>query len=320
MKAIRVKRYGDPEVMQLEEAPDLKPGPGEVLIQIEAAGVNPVDTYLRAGAQGYQPSLPYTPGLDGAGTVLAVAPAQNHHVVGSRVYVAGSLTGTYADRCLCKDHQVYALPESLTFAQGAAIGVPYATAYRALFQCAHAEPGDWVLVHGASGGVGIAAVQLAVAAGMRIVGTAGTPEGRDLVLQQGALAVFDHLANDYEKSLAEVTDGYGYDVILEMLANVNLSRDLSLLAQRARVVVIGNRGTIEINPRELMRRDAIVIGMSLVNANDADKRRIHAVLRAGFSNSSLRPVIQRELPLAEAARAHREVMDARSLGKIVLVP
>ncbi len=320
MKAIRVHQFGGPEVMRLEEVPDPKPGAGQVLVRIAAAGVNPVETYIRAGMYARKPALPYTPGSDGAGKVVAIGSGVAHLSAGDRVYISGSLSGSYAEQALCAANQVHRLPEKVTFQQGAAMGIPYGTAYRALFWRAHALPGETVLVHGASGGVGTAAVQIARAAGMLVIGTAGTEKGRKLVESEGAHHVLDHSAPDYLAQLATLTGGRGVDVILEMLANVNLGKDLGVLAMRGRVVVIGSRGNIEINPRDTRARDADIRGMSLMNATEAELSSIHAALGAGLENGTLRPVVGQEIPLAEAARAHQAVMAPGAYGKIVLVP
>src|SRR5512138_1775996 len=172
MKAIRVHAFGPPEVMQLAELPDPTPAHDQVIVMLHAIGVNPVDTYIRSGQYRPDLELPYTPGLDGAGIVSAVGPGVKHRQVGQRVYVSWSLSGTYAEQVLCKEFQTHPLPEGITFAQGAAIGVPYGAAFRALFQRGGAMAGETLLVHGASGGVGIAAVQLARAAGLWVIGTA----------------------------------------------------------------------------------------------------------------------------------------------------
>jgi NADPH2:quinone reductase len=177
-----------------------------------------------------------------------------------------------------------------------------------------------VLVHGASGGVGTAAVQLAVAAGLRVAGTAGTDEGLRLAEGQGAHFVANHRESGYEDSLRDFTGGRGFDIILEMLANVNLDRDLDLVARSGRVVVVGNRGRTEIDPRKAMLRDAAVLGMTLLNVSPEDYRAIHAALAEGLAAGQLRPVVGKELPLAEAARAHREVLEPGAHGKIVLIP
>jgi NADPH2:quinone reductase len=198
--------------------------------------------------------------------------------------------------------------------------VVYATAARALHQKARALPGETILVHGASGGVGLAAVQLARAHGMRIIGTAGSERGRQLVKEQGAHLVLDHTAPDYLKGLTDVTDGKGADVILEMLANVNLAKDLTVVAKFGRIVVIGNRGTIEINPRDAMGRDATVMGIVLFNASERELNSLHAAIAAGLSTGVLRPVVGREYPLREAAKAHVQVLAPGAYGKIVLIP
>ncbi len=318
MKAIRVQEFGAPEVMRLEDVDIPLAGARQVVVRVAAAGVNPVEAYIRSGLYPRKPELPYTPGTDGAGIVEAIGAEVKRVRVGARVYVAGSLSGTYAERALCLETQVYALPDALSFAQGAAVGVPYATAYRALFDRAQAQPGETVFIHGASGGVGVAALQLARAMGLRVIGTGGTDEGRKLVTEQGAHHVLDHKSENYLQEVISLTDGRGADVIIEMLANVNLNSDLSVLAMRGRVVVVGSRGPVEIDPRQTMGRDASIHGMSLNNAGEADLSRIHAALVAGLENGTLRPVVGRELPLAAAARAHEQVMAAGAYGKIVL--
>jgi NADPH2:quinone reductase len=318
VKAIRVHEFGGPEKLLLEDVAELNPGAGEVMIEIHAAGVNPVDTYIRSGLYARKPQLPYTPGHDGAGVVIKVGEGVRKLKAGDRVYVAGSLTGTYAEQALCRESQVHPLPKNVTYAQGASLGVPYGTAYRALFQKANALPGETVLVHGASGGVGIATVQLARAAGLTVIGTAGTDPGLQLVQENGAHHVLDHGAATPEK-IHGIT-GQGIDIVVEMLANKNLSKDLSMLSMRGRVVVVGNRGTIEINPRDAMARDAAIIGMLLFNATEQELATIHAAIRAGLKNGVIRPVIREEIPLADAQRAHETVMSPGSHGKIVLVP
>lgn len=320
MKAIRVHEFGGPEVVRLEDVPDPKPGHGEVVVKMYAAGVNPVETYIRSGMYARKPQLPYTPGSDGAGTVEAIGDGVAQFKPGDRVYTAGSISGTYAQLALCAESQVHSLPEKTSFSQGAALGIPYGTAYRGLFQRAQAVPGETVFVHGATGGVGIAAVQLARAAGMKVIGTGGTEKGRALVAREGAHNVLDHTAPGYLDQLMGLTAGRGVDVILEMLANVNLGKDLGVLAMRGRVVVIGSRGAVEINPRDTMSRDADIRGMTLFNTSETEMASIHAALFAGLENGTLRPVIRQELPLAETPRAHQLVMSPGAYGKIVLIP
>ena len=318
MNAIRVHEFGGPEVLRLEEVPTPKPGRGEVVVRMHAVGINPVETYIRAGTYARLPELPYTPGNDGAGVIEQVGPDVNEFNRGDRVYTAGSISGTYAEFALCKTDQLHRLPTNVSFAQGAAIGTPYATAYRGLFQRGEAKPGEAVLVHGASGGVGTAALQLARARGLRVFGTAGTDQGMKLAREQGAHEVFDHRAPDHFEQIMKATAGRGIDVIMELLANVNLGRDLTILAKGGRVVVIGSRGRVEIDPRDTMQRDADVRGMVLPNTPPAELASIHAALVAGLENGTLRPVIGKEFPLAQAAEAHRAVMEPGATGKIVL--
>ncbi len=320
MKAIRVHGFGGPEVLRLEEVPTPQPGPGEVLVRMHAIGVNPVETYIRAGKYARLPALPYTPGNDGAGVVEQIGDSVTRFKPGDRVYTAGSISGTYAEFALCKTEQVHQLPANASFAQGAAMGTPYATAYRGLFQRADAKPGETVLVHGASGGVGTAAVQLARACGLRVFGTAGSDQGRKLAREQGAHEVFDHRAPDQFEQIMKATDGRGVDVIVELLANVNLAKDLTILAKSGRVAIIGSRGRVEIDPRDAMQRDADLRGMVLPNTPPAEMASIHAALVAGLEKGTLRPVIGKEFPLAEAAEAHRAVMESGAFGKIVLLP
>ena len=324
MKAILVREFGGPDVLHLEDVPDPKPGPSEVVVRIRAAGVNPVDTYIRSGTYARKPPLPYIPGSDGAGEIESVGAEVTNVSAGDRVYIAGygnkpSGAGTYAERAVCATSQTYPLPSRVSFAQGAALGVPYGTAYRALFQRAAAQPGETVLVHGATGGVGVAAVQLARAHGLRVIGTGSTDRGLALVREQGADVVVNHSASNHVDEILRATGGRGVDVVVEMAAHINLDKDLSLLAPRGRVVVVGNRGRVEIDARQAMGRDAAILGMTFFNATDADVASIHAALGAGLANGTLTPVIGREFPLAEAAHAHAAVMESGALGKIVLL-
>lgn len=320
MKAIRVSETGGPDVLRLLEVPDPQPGPGQVLVRVHSIGVNPVETYIRSGNYPRKPSLPYTPGTDAAGVIEAVGPGSYRLKVGQRVYTSGTITGTYAEKTVCLESHVHPLPDNVPYHQAAALGIPYGTAYRAIFQRARALPGEWIFIHGASGGVGIAAVQLARAAGLKVIGTAGTERGRESVLQQGGHFVLDHATPDYLEQARMITGGRGMDIILEMLANMNLGKDLPLLSRSGRVVIIGCRGTAEINPRDLMSRDADILGMTLFNASEMDMSGIHAALTAGLENGSVKPIIGQEMPLVDAPKAHMAVMAPGALGKIVLVP
>ncbi|HET8826096.1 MAG TPA: NADPH:quinone reductase, partial [Terriglobales bacterium] len=213
MKAIRVQQFGGPEVLKIENVPDLQPAAGQVLVKVHAVGVNPFETYQRTGTYAIKPQLPYTPGADAAGTVVSVGSGVQRLRAGDRVYVAGNVTGSYAEQVACLESQAHPLPNNVSFQQGAAMGVPFGTAYRALFQKAHCLPNESILVHGASGGVGIAAVQLARAHGMTVIGTAGTEEGRALVRKNGAHHVLDHTKGSGVDEVKKITNGRGANVI-----------------------------------------------------------------------------------------------------------
>jgi len=320
MKAILVREFGGPGVLKLEEVPIPKPARGQVLVRVGAAGVNPYDTYMRNGTYARKPALPYTPGSDAAGIVEAVGEGVTSVKPGDTVYTADTLTGAYAEQTLTLESQVHPLPGNVTHPQGAGIWVPYGTAFHALRHAAKARAGETVLVHGASGGVGIAAVQFARAMGMTVLGTAGSAKGLELAKREGANHVFDHTKQGYQEDILKRTAGRGVDVILEMLANQNLGQDLKLLAQSGRAVVIGSRGDVTVTPRDLMARRASVHGVMLWSISEAEAKEIHAAIHAGLDNGTLRPVVGKELPLAEAARAHKEVMEPGAFGKIVLVP
>jgi NADPH2:quinone reductase len=320
MRAIRVEQFGEPDVMKLADVPDPVAGPGEVTVRLHAAGVNPVEAYIRTGHYARLPQLPYTPGSDGAGIITALGEGVTTRSVGDRVYVAafGIGHGTYAEQMVCPAHSVHALPAHTTFAQGAALGVPAATAYRALVLRAHVKAGETVLVHGASGAVGNCAVQLARARGLTVIGTAGSDAGLEAVRRAGAAYAFNHHDQGYAKHIVETTGGKGVDVVLEMLANVNLDQDLGLLAVKGRVVVVGSRGRIEIDPRQMMSKESTVLGTTLWVMTPDEYRETHAGLEGALASRALEPLVGRELPLARAAEAHRVILQDRAVGKIVL--
>jgi NADPH2:quinone reductase len=314
-KVVRVHDFGGPEVMRVEDVQLEAPGPGQVHVRLRAAGVNPVDRSVRLGGFA-RPPLPYVPGQDGAGEVVAVGEGVQRVGPGQRVYVAGA--PTYAEEAVVPEGAVWPLPDGISFEEGAAIGVPYVTAYRALHHASAAQPGDWVLVHGGSGGVGTAALQLGRAAGFRMVGTSSTEQGRRHVLAQGAEAAYGH---DDTSELLAVTSGAGYRVILELHANTQtLSTALELLATGGEIVVIGNAGPAEIAPGALMAKAATLRGITGRTLTASEQARIHTALGALLALGVLRPVVGQKFPLAEAGRAQEELARGGVVGKIVLVP
>jgi NADPH2:quinone reductase len=323
-RAVVVTEFGKSAAMRVDSVQVRRPGPNEVLVRVRAAGVNPVDAYIAAGDYARKPALPYTPGWDGAGDVEGVGSDVTDLRPGDRVWIAGDNVspnpGTFADYAICVRGQVHRLAARISHAQGAALGVPYATAYRALFNRADARPGEIALVHGATGGVGLAAVQLAVAHGLKVIASGGSERGLELVRSQGAHAIVNHKTPGYLEEVTRATDGHGVDVVLEMAAHVNLDRDLGVLAHGGRIVVIGNRGRVEIDARQAMVRDAAILGMLLFNTPPAELDSIHEAITAGLENGTLGPVVGREFALDNAQAALDAILEPGALGKIVVVP
>ena len=320
MKAIRVHEFGGPEQLKLDEIPTPKPAAGQVLVKVHAAGVNPYDTYMRAGTYPVKPQLPYTPGSDAAGVIESVGEGVTKVKPGDRVYTARTLSGAYAEYALALESQVHSLPTNITFAQGSGIYVPYGTAYFALHNSADARASETVLIHGASGGVGTAAIQIARSMGLTVFGTAGAAKGLELVRKEGAHQAFDHKKPGYTDEIMKATAGRGVDIVLEMLANVNLSADMKLLATNGRVIVIGNRGEVTINARDIMGKRGSIRAFTLWVVTDAEAADIFAALNAGLENGTLRPVVGKELPLKDAAQAHVDILAPGAHGKIALIP
>ena len=320
MRAIVVHEYGEPEVMKVEKVPKPEPQGAQVLVKVEAAGVNPVDTYLRTGIHAHAPKLPYTPGKDAAGVVEAVGPEAAKFKPGDRVYTADSLTGTYSEYTLCSESQLGLLPDKVSFEEGAGIWTPYATSYRALFQKAVVKQGEKVLIHGASGGVGTAAVQWAKRAGAIVIGTASSNEGKQLIQDNGADAVFDHTDEDHFDEIRQFADGTGVDVIIEMLANVNLERNFECLGMFGRIVVVGNRGSLQFTPRLAMTKDATIYGMSLFNSSQEARSEIHQAIYDALRAREIEPFVGRVFALADAPAAHHEIIESKALGKIIIKP
>ena len=320
MKAIIVSSFGDEEVLKYQETETPTPAAGEVRVKIKAAGVNPVETYIRSGHYTALPALPYTPGNDGSGIVDAVGDGVEHLKKGDRVFVAAALarrnTGTYAEYTVCDADAVRYLPQNLSFSEGAALGTPGLAATYALYSKAKIKPGETVFIHGASGGVGSLAVQLARRTGTFVMGTAGDPEGMTLIEKLGAHRAFNHRSPGYLEAVKQETGEHGPDVIIEMVANINLMKDMELLAKYGRVVIVGNHGTLEFAPRSAMTKDAVVMGMNIGNMPQEDYIANMYTLSAAME-TGLHTIIGKELPLCQAEQAHRDVGEGKG-GKVVL--
>jgi NADPH2:quinone reductase len=316
MKAMQMKDYGPASDLTLTDANKPSINEDQMLVQVGAAGVNPVDTYIRSGTNNYKTTFPHTPGSDGAGTIVELGKNVTEFEVGQRVYFSRNLGGSSAEFTVCATTHTYPLADALSFEEGACLGVPYTTAHRALFGRANAKAGDKVLVHGATGAVGIATVQLALAAGMDVVASAGTAAGADLLRQQGVTTVIMH--NEADHLAPFQTLASGFDIVIEMLANHNLDQDLKALAFGGCVAVIGNRGTVEINPRDLMARDASVVGVALANVQPKELALIAKSLRPLFEKGVLKPVVRHSYALTELAQAHEDVLKSGALGNLVI--
>jgi NADPH2:quinone reductase len=321
MKAIRVHTFGGPEVLTLEDQVAVPPvKENQVLVRVTYSGVNPVETYIREGLYSRLPDLPYIPGSDAAGYVHEVGSAVKHLKVGDRVFVAGtsSNSGSYAQFVVSDDTYVFPLHDRLTMQQGASLGVPFFTAYKALILRAQTRPGEVVLIHGASGAVGTAAVQIARALGATVVGTAGTKEGMDVVSRCGAHHVFNHNHKSYEKKMLEHL-GTGFDVIIEHLANINLGHDLQMLKNGARVMIVGCRGTASINPRHLMLPEASIRGVALGTSTREEWMEMGAAIVAGIEAGWVNPVINQVYNMEDVQQVHHDIIHSKGAkGKRVL--
>jgi NADPH2:quinone reductase len=279
---------------------------------------------MRSGTYRIQPPLPCIPGGDVAGDVLAVGADVEGFAIGDRVFAGAAFgmdfTGCYAEQVRRPAQHVHHIPERLSYEAATTFGVSYPTAHYALFARGGAQAGETVFIHGASGSVGTSAIQLAKRAGLRVIGSAGSQAGCDLVLAEGADVAVDHSRPGYMDEVAAATQGRGAELILEMLANVNLAADMEIAAQNGRIMVIGNRGEIQINPRMAMMRELDIRGIMLWNASEAQIGASFADILVAAEAGEIAPKLGPRLPLAEAAQAHELVLGNGNAGKVVLVP
>ncbi len=308
MKSIQVTQFGGPEKLVFTDVKDVVAEKGEVCVRLYAAGVNPSDTYTLSGTYAFSiPQLPYTPGLDRVqGIVEAIGEEVTNVRVGDRVFIASLMgsksTGTFAKKVVCDASLVHPLPSHVSFEQGAALGVPALTAYRALFQRACLKPGQTVFIHGASGGVGLQVVQMAKSHGAKVIGTQASQRGKKMVRQAGADYVIDHVTEATVEDVLALMDGNGPDVIIEFLANKNLETDLKLIAPFGKIVIVGNRGSIDINPRLAMQKECDILATALWNApKDEYEQSIHGVIGM-LTSGALRPIIGTTLPLKQVSQ------------------
>lgn len=322
VKTIRINQFGTSENLVVEQAELHTPAENEVLINLYAAGVNPSDVYTSTGTYAIKPNLPYTPGLDGAGIVEKIGEHVTNVKVGDRVFIASlpnaKATGTLAQQIVCEGRFVHPIPQHISFEQGAALGVPALTAYRAVVGRANVQSGQTVFIHGASGAVGLQAVQIAKALGAKVIGTASRDSGKQLVKEAGADVVLDHIKEETMNAVLEANDGKGPDVIIEFLANENLQTDLQMIAKHGVIVIVGNRGEIGINPRLIMQKECDVRGMVLFNVSAEEHQElIHGVAKL-LESEQLKPVVGYSYPLEQAGKAFDAVIKGEHNGKVVV--
>lgn len=322
MKAMHVREFGGPEVMVLEEAEEPTPSAGEILARVRAAGVNPVDTTFRSGAHPLSKSLalPWTPGIDAAGEVLAVGEGAEGFSPGDRVFGAAS-SGSYAEKAILNSSRTARLPDNLSFEEGASFPVVLYTAYYALIYKARVKAGETVLIHAGAGGVGCMAIQIAKAAGARVITTVSSPDKTEFCRGFGADVVVNYREEDFaERCLAE-TGGRGVDAVIEMVAAENFDADCRAVKKYGCVVVLG-AGTGKnpvgaVNYPPFYSKDIDVRGMSLFNSDPVFPEMIRQ-LDLLLAEGGVRAAVGETMPLAEAARAHETLMTGKVFGKIVL--
>lgn len=320
--AVRVAAPGPASVLAVAKLPALVPTASEVLLRVLAIGVNPVETYIRSGTYGKPLSeFPYTPGNDCAGIVAEIGPGVTKFKPGDRVYTIKTKTGAYAEYALADEKMVRPAPASLTDAEVAAIPTPFYTAYRTLFHRLNVRPGRTILVHGATGAVGVPALQMAKAHGLTVIGSAGTADGAAAIAPHCHTVVMHGDGVKTVESVLAATGGAGVHYVAEMLGNVNLAWDLKMLRKGGAVCVVGSRGEVTITPRDIMRAEATVTGVMLYHATDEEFDETAAYIAAHVDAGVLKPLVGSvHVGLEAAPAAHEEVIDhkAGAKGKVVI--
>lgn len=321
MKAMRVQQFGGPELLRFEDAPDPRAQPGQVQIRVRAAGINPADLMRLSGRLQPLP-LPYTPGTDVCGEVESVGAGVTHVKAGDRVF-GRTLFGGYAEKTCLAAGEAFLLPANLSFEEGAAIPIPFFTAYRALHHKAMLKGGETVLISAGGGGVGVAAIQLAKVTGARVLTTVGSSAKAERTRALGADVVINYKEQDFVAEVQKASAGKGVEVIIENVATDNLAKDFAALATNGRIVLIGT-GTGK-SPEAAfpvfgpLSKDATIYGMSLANAGPTIAS-MAAVLTPLFAAGKIKAVVSKSYPLAEAVTALADLVAGRVFGKLVVVP
>ncbi len=322
MKAILFEKIGGPEVMKIAEVPKPEVKPGMVLIKIRAAGINFADTLFRQGQYVMQPKFPDTPGFEGAGVIEAVGDGVTNLKPGQRVAAMGSKM--YAEYALAPAAQVIAIPESMSFEDGAAFPIQVLTAWHMIHTAHKTERGQTVLVHSAAGGVGVVAIQIAKAAGARVIGTVSSDEKITLVKQHGADEVVNYVTHDFAAEANRITGGRGVDLILDAVGATTMDKGLTCLAPFGHLILYGRAGgpPEPLNVFRLFEKSIKVSGFVLntvMTVPDAMRRGIEESLRL-IADKKVKIVVGKSFPLAQAVEAHRFMESRQSTGKLVLIP
>lgn len=323
VRAVVCREIGSLDNVVVEEVPTPEPGPGQVRVAIEAAGASFVDALTVAGRYQFPLQAPYTPGGELAGVVDAVGADVAGVRIGDRVF-ASTGTGGFADAVLARAHQVTKLPEGLDFGRGASFLQVYGTAWFALKHRTVVRPGETVLVTGAGGGVGLAAVDVAKASGARVIAVASTQAKRDLATEMGAVAVIDSSTEDVKARARELTDGQGVDVVYDVVGGEVSEAALRALKFDGRFCVIGFTGGIGRVPLNLvLLNNRTVVGVEWggwAGRHPEENRALVAEVVDAIAGGELHPVRPFERPIEEAADVLRDLLERRAVGKIVLVP
>jgi NADPH2:quinone reductase len=322
MKAILFDQLGGPEVLRIAEVPKPEPKPGWVLIRNHAIGINFADTLFRQGQYLMRPKLPDTPGLEAAGVVEAVGPGVEHVKAGTRVAAIG--IKTYAEYCTVSAAQVMPLPNFVSFEEGAAFPIQVLTAYHMLHTAHQTTPGQTVLVHSAAGGVGIVAVQIAKAAGAKVIGTVSSDSKSGLVKEYGADAVINYATHDFAEEALKLTDGKGVDLILDAVGKPTFEKGLRCLTPFGHLMLYGRAGGVpdSLNVMTLFQKSLKVSGFVLYTVSAMPDKHREGIEKSFqlMGEGKLKLVIGKTFPLAEAAEAHRHMESRQSVGKLVLIP
>lgn len=323
MRAIVINTPGGPEALQMQDVPAPVPGPGEILIDVAAAGLNRADVLQRQGHYPVPAGASEYPGLEVSGRVAAVGTGVEGFSVGADV-VALLTGGGYADQVNVPAGQVLPVPAGMDLVTAASLPETAATVFSNLFMAAGVTEGDHVLIHGGAGGIGTMAIQMVAAFGAVPMVTAGSDEKLELARSLGAEILINYKAEDFVARVHEVTDGRGADVILDVIGAKYLQRNLDALAVSGRLVIIGLQGgaTAEINLNQLMSKRLAVIGTTLRARPTEEKAAIMQAVQQYvwplIEAGKIRPLVDRTFPLAEAAAAHEYFDSGRHTGKILL--